>query len=57
VPYVLVAGDKEIEAGSVSVRDRAGVEKRGVPFEAFLQRAITENESRALETGDLEELG
>jgi threonyl-tRNA synthetase len=56
VPYVLVAGDKEIEAGTVSVRDRAGVEKRGVPFEAFVVRAVAENGSRALETGDLEGL-
>jgi threonyl-tRNA synthetase len=53
----LVAGDKEIEAGSVSVRNRAGEEKRGVPFDAFVTRAVAENGSRALETGDLEELG
>jgi threonyl-tRNA synthetase len=53
VPYVLVAGDQEIEAGTVSVRDRAGVEKRGVPFEAFVARAVSENGSRALETGEL----
>ncbi|MGH2691581.1 MAG: threonine--tRNA ligase [Actinomycetota bacterium] len=57
VPYVLVAGDKEIEAGTVSVRDRAGVEKRGVPFDAFVTAAVAENASRALETGNLEELG
>jgi threonyl-tRNA synthetase len=57
VPYVLVAGDKEIEAGSVSVRNRAGEEKRGVPFEAFVARAVAENGSRALETGNLDELG
>jgi threonyl-tRNA synthetase len=56
IPYVLVAGDKEIEAGTVSVRDRAGKEKRGVPFDAFVERAIAENGSRALETGDLETL-
>jgi len=57
VPYVLVAGDKEIEAGSVSVRNRAGEEKRGVPFEAFVARALSENGSRALETGPLDDLG
>ena len=57
VPYVLVAGDKEIEAGTVSVRDRDGNEKRGVPFEAFVKRAGAESASRALETADLDDLG
>ena len=57
VPYVLVAGDKEIEAGTVAVRDRAGTEKRGVPFEAFVERAVAEDRARALETGSLEGLG
>jgi threonyl-tRNA synthetase len=57
VPYVLVVGDKEAEAGSVAVRDRAGVEKRGVPLEAFLAQTVSENESRAVETGDVAGLG
>jgi threonyl-tRNA synthetase len=57
VPYVLVVGDKEAEAGSVAVRDRGGNEKRGVPLEAFLARAIDESKSRALETADLGALG
>ena len=50
VPYVLVAGDKEIESGTVSVRDRAGEEKRGVAFEDFVVRAVDESNSRALQT-------
>jgi threonyl-tRNA synthetase len=57
VPYVLVVGDKEAEAGSVAVRDRGGNEKRGVPLEAFLARAVDESKSRALETADLGALG
>jgi threonyl-tRNA synthetase len=57
VPYVLVLGDKEVEAGTVSVRDRAGVEVRGVALEAFLVRAVGEAETRALETGNVRELG
>ncbi|HEV3474235.1 MAG TPA: threonine--tRNA ligase, partial [Actinomycetota bacterium] len=57
VPYVLVAGDKEIEAGTVAVRDRAGTEKRGVPVEVFIERAVAEDRARALKTGDLEGLG
>jgi threonyl-tRNA synthetase len=56
VPYVLVMGDKEVEAGTVSVRDRAGVEVRGVAVDAFVGRALAEAESKALETGNIEEL-
>jgi threonyl-tRNA synthetase len=54
VPYVLVAGDKEIESGAVSVRNRAGEEKRGVPFEDFVARAVAESNSRALETSSFD---
>jgi threonyl-tRNA synthetase len=57
VPYTLVAGDQEVDAGSVAVRDRGGVEKRGVPLEAFVARAVSEERSRTLETGDLADLG
>jgi threonyl-tRNA synthetase len=53
VPYVLVVGDKEEQGATVAVRDRAGVEARGVPLEAFLARAIVEDKERALETGDV----
>jgi threonyl-tRNA synthetase len=57
VPYTLVAGDQEVDAGTVAVRDREGVEKRGVQLEAFVARAVSELRSRALETGDLADLG
>jgi len=40
VPFTLVVGDREIEARAVSVRDRGGVERRGVPLEEFLARAL-----------------
>jgi threonyl-tRNA synthetase len=53
VPYALVVGDKEEQGATVAVRDRAGVEARGVPLEAFLARAIAEDKERALETGDV----
>jgi threonyl-tRNA synthetase len=36
VPYMLVAGDKEAEAGTVSVRPRTGVERRGVAINDFV---------------------
>jgi threonyl-tRNA synthetase len=50
VPYVLVVGDKEEEAGTVAVRDRAGTEKRGASLEEFVERAVREAESKALES-------
>jgi threonyl-tRNA synthetase len=56
VPYTLVVGDKEIGAGTVSVRDRSGQEVRGVPFEAFAEAAAREASERALEGLDLDEL-
>jgi threonyl-tRNA synthetase len=57
VPYTLVAGDHEVNTGTVAVRDRAGVEERGVQFEAFVARAVSELRSRALETGNISDLG
>lgn len=36
VPYMLIVGDKEVEAGTVSVRPRTGEERRGVTFKDFL---------------------
>jgi threonyl-tRNA synthetase len=50
VPYVLVVGDREIEAGTVSVRDRAGAEARGVRFDEFVSAATEEARSRSLGT-------
>jgi threonyl-tRNA synthetase len=49
IPYTLVMGDKEIEAGTVSVRGREGKEVRGVPFDEFLEKVAAERESRSLE--------
>jgi threonyl-tRNA synthetase len=56
VPYTLVVGDKEIEAGTVSVRERSGREARGVPFDPFVDAAAQEASDRALEPIDLDEL-
>ena len=47
-PYVLVIGDKEIESGAVTVRDRAATETRGVAFEAFVDALVDEASSRRL---------
>jgi len=56
VPYVLVVGDREIEAGTVAVRDRSGAEARGIPFASFVDRAVAEHRSRSLHTRALAEL-
>jgi threonyl-tRNA synthetase len=33
VPFMLVAGERDVEAGAVSMRYRNGIERRGVPVE------------------------
>jgi threonyl-tRNA synthetase len=48
VPYVLVIGDKEIESGELTVRDREGVESKGVPFDDFAAALVDEAISKRL---------
>ena len=38
VPWMLVVGPKELEAGTVSVRTREGTDRRGVPLDEFIER-------------------
>jgi threonyl-tRNA synthetase len=57
IPYTLVVGDKEVEAGTVAVRDREGSEVRGIAFDAFLEGAAEESRSRLLQGLDLHALG
>jgi threonyl-tRNA synthetase len=47
-PYVLVIGDKEIESGELTVRDREGVETKGVPFDDFAAALVDEASSKHL---------
>jgi threonyl-tRNA synthetase len=48
VPFMLVVGDRDIEAGAVSVRSRAGEDLGARPVDDFLQRLQVEiAESRA----------
>lgn len=46
-PYMLVVGDKEAEAGTVSVRTRNGVDLGAVPFDEFLGKIIAEIEQKS----------
>jgi threonyl-tRNA synthetase len=50
VPYTLVVGDRELEAGTVAVRDRDGAENRGVSLDVFIERVSEEARTRALES-------
>jgi len=47
VPYMLIVGDKETGANTLSVRLRTGQEEKDVPVAAFLERAAAAVESRA----------
>ncbi|MCX6008132.1 MAG: His/Gly/Thr/Pro-type tRNA ligase C-terminal domain-containing protein, partial [Chloroflexi bacterium] len=48
IPYMLVVGDKEIEAGKVSVRLRTGEDLGSQDFNDFLVRMKCLIESREL---------
>jgi len=47
VPYILVIGDRDIEAGTAGVNPRDGEEQRGVPIEEFTARVLGEVAARA----------
>ena len=48
VPYTIVVGDRDIEAGTVSVRDRGEHDVRGVDFDRFVEAVAEEDAGRAL---------
>ena len=47
-PYTLVVGDRDIEAGTLTVRDREGVETPGLAFEDVVAALVEEVRTRAL---------
>jgi len=50
VPYVLVVGDRELEAGTVAVRARGAEQKQEImPLEGFVERAREVIDTRSLE--------
>jgi threonyl-tRNA synthetase len=49
VPYMLVVGDKEIEAGAVAVRLRSGENLGAIALDEFISRAERVIGSRSLE--------
>ena len=46
IPYMLVVGDKEAEAGTVSVRTRAGVDLGAMPLDEFMAKIGEEISTR-----------
>ena len=49
VPYMLVVGDNEVDAGTVSVRRRTGEETRAVPVEDFIEKLVVEIDDKRVE--------
>jgi threonyl-tRNA synthetase len=47
IPYMLIAGDRDVESGAVSVRLRSGEDLGGMPVETFIAKARLINESRS----------
>ncbi|MDY4976143.1 MAG: threonine--tRNA ligase [Clostridia bacterium] len=47
VPYMLIAGEKEQEAGSVSVRSRRDGDLGGMPIDDFIGKLLIEVQTRA----------
>ncbi|HWB68064.1 MAG TPA: threonine--tRNA ligase, partial [Mycobacteriales bacterium] len=49
VPFMFVAGPRDVEAGAVSVRYRNGVERRGVPLDDAIVEVVRNIASRQVE--------
>jgi threonyl-tRNA synthetase len=52
VPYTVVVGDRDLEAGAFTVRDRNGVETPGLPFDQIVTALTAESASRSLASTD-----
>jgi threonyl-tRNA synthetase len=46
IPYLLVIGDREVEAGTVAVRTRSGGDLGSMPIERLAEGLVTESASR-----------
>jgi threonyl-tRNA synthetase len=47
VPYMIIAGDNEVDAGNISVRSLAGRDERGVDLASFTDELLLEISSRS----------
>ena len=48
VPYMLVVGGKDADAGTVSVRHRTEGDRGAIPFAEFMAAVVKERSERAL---------
>jgi threonyl-tRNA synthetase len=46
VPFMVIAGDQDMEAGAVSFRYRDGHQDNGVPIDEAIQRVVSAVRSR-----------
>lgn len=53
VPYTLVLGDREAEAGSVSVKIRGGKQAQDIPLDAFIKSCTEQNKKLTLELAEI----
>jgi threonyl-tRNA synthetase len=56
VPFMLLAGDQDVENGAVSLRDREGDEQRGLPVDEAIAQILGAVEPPAHEHDPVEEL-
>ena len=49
IPYMLIIGDKEAEAGTVSVRTRSGGDMGSMPLDEFIAKVTEQTKSRTLD--------
>ena len=56
-PYVVVVGDRDLDAGTFTVRNRAGEETPGLSFDRIVEALAEEAQTRALEQTDFATAG
>lgn len=49
IPYMIIVGDKEVEAGNVSIRDRKGKQKNNVELKGFIKDLLEEIHKKVIE--------
>ena len=54
VPFMFVAGERDVEAGAVSMRYRNGIERRGVPLDDAIPRSRATSPTRQIDAGRAE---
>jgi threonyl-tRNA synthetase len=53
-PYTVVVGDRDLEAGTFTVRDRSGAEHTGIVFDELVATLAREAATRSLAQSSFE---